>query len=87
MDFPNLITVGRLTKQKGQWYLLRVFKELKKDFSELKLLILGDGELRNYLVNLSEKLGLKTYLWNKDKISENFDVYFLGSQKILLSLL
>ncbi|MEM1578022.1 MAG: glycosyltransferase, partial [Candidatus Pacearchaeota archaeon] len=38
-------------------------------------------ELRNYLVNLSKKLGLKTYLWNKDKISENFDVYFLGSQK------
>jgi glycosyltransferase involved in cell wall biosynthesis len=76
-----LITVGRLTKQKGQWYLLRIFKELKKKFPELKLIILGNGELKKYLVNLSENLGLKTYVWNRDKLLENFDVYFLGFQK------
>ncbi|MEM2507578.1 MAG: glycosyltransferase, partial [Nitrososphaeria archaeon] len=76
-----LITVGRLTKQKGQWYLLRIFKELKKEFPELKLLILGEGELKEYLTGLSKDLGLKTYVWDKDQLSENFDVYFLGFQK------
>jgi len=78
---PVLITAGRLTKQKGQWYLLRVFKALKEDFPDLKLVILGEGELKEYLVDLSEELGLKTFVWDRSKLSENFDVYFLGFQK------
>jgi glycosyltransferase involved in cell wall biosynthesis len=76
-----LINVGRLTKQKGQWYLLRIFKELKKEFPELKLIILGEGELKNYLVKLSESLNLKTFVWDRDELSQTFDVYFLGFQK------
>ncbi len=80
-NYPVLITAGRLTKQKGQWYLLRIFKELKKEFPELKLLILGEGELKEYLTGLSKDLGLKTYVWDKDQVSESFDVYFLGFQK------
>ena len=80
-DSPVLIISGRLTKQKGQWYLLRIFKELKKYNPELKLVILGDGELKSYLVTLSEKLGLKTYVWDRNTISDSFDVYFLGFQK------
>jgi glycosyltransferase involved in cell wall biosynthesis len=78
---PVLITAGRLTKQKGQWYLLRVFKALKEKHKDLKLVILGEGELKDYLVKLSEGLGLKTYVWDRDKLSESFDVYFLGFQK------
>jgi len=47
----------------------------------LKLLLLGDGELKEYLVKLSEDLNLKTYVWDRDKLSSNFDVYFLGFKK------
>ncbi|MFZ8830964.1 MAG: glycosyltransferase [Thermodesulfobacteriaceae bacterium] len=78
---PVLITAGRLTKQKGQWYLLRIFKALKEKHKALKLVILGEGELKDYLVGLSEELGLKTYIWDRDKLSDSFDVYFLGFQK------
>jgi len=78
---PVLITTGRLTKQKGQWYLLRVFKALKEKHKDLKLVILGEGELKDYLVKLSQELRLKTYVWDEDKLSESFDVYFLGFQK------
>jgi glycosyltransferase involved in cell wall biosynthesis len=78
---PILITAGRLTKQKGQWYLIRVFKALKEKHKDLKLVILGEGELKDYLVKLSEELGLKTYVWDRDKLSEDFDAYFLGFQK------
>jgi len=81
LKFPYLINVGRLTKQKGQWYLLRIFKELKKLFPELRFLILGEGELLEYLVELSKGLGLKTYVWSKDVISENYDVYFMGPKR------
>jgi len=78
---PVLITAGRLTKQKGQWYLIRIFKALKEKHKYLKLVILGEGELKDYLVGLSEELGLKTYVWDRDELSESFDVYFLGFQK------
>jgi glycosyltransferase involved in cell wall biosynthesis len=78
---PVLITAGRLTKPKGQWYLLRIFKALKEKHKDLKLVILGEGELKEYLVKLSQELGLKTYVWDRDKLSESFDVYFLGFQK------
>uniref|UniRef100_A0A7V5XGC4 Glycosyltransferase n=1 Tax=Thermodesulfobacterium geofontis TaxID=1295609 RepID=A0A7V5XGC4_9BACT len=80
-ESPVVITVGRLTKPKGQWYLLRVFRQLKETHRDLKLVILGEGELKDYLVKLSEELGLKTFVWDRDKLSEDFDVYFLGFQK------
>jgi glycosyltransferase involved in cell wall biosynthesis len=79
--YPVLITAGRLTKPKGQWCLLRVFKALKEKHKDLKLVILGEGELKDYLVKLSEGLGLKTYVWDRDELLESFDVYFLGFQK------
>ena len=82
IDFnPYIITVGRLTESKGQWFLLKVFKEVKKMFPELKLLIFGDGELNSYLVNFSESIGLKTYLWNRDRLMLDYDVYFMGFSK------
>ena len=80
-DFPYLITVGRLTKPKGQWYLLRIFKHLKTRYKDLKLIILGEGELKNYLVELSQNLGLKTYVWDRDMLNKAYDVYFLGFQE------
>jgi len=79
--YPTLITAGRLTKQKGQWYLLRIFKALKERHKDLKLVILGEGELKDYLVELSENLGLKTCVWDRDRLSSDFDVYFLGFQR------
>ena len=79
--YPVLITVGRLTKPKGQWYLLRVFKALREKHKDLKHVILGEGELKDYLVKLSEELGLKTYVWDRDVLSDSFDVYFFGFQK------
>ncbi|MDW7972569.1 MAG: glycosyltransferase [Thermodesulfovibrio sp.] len=78
---PVIITIGRLTKPKGQWYLLRIFKELKKYFKDLKLVILGDGELKDYLFNLSLNLELKTYMWDRAKFRVDYDVFFLGFQK------
>ncbi len=80
-NYPYLVNIGRLTLQKGQWYLLRIFKELKRKQKELKLVLLGEGELKNYLIELSENLGLKTYVWDRDKLHEGYDVYFLGFQK------
>ena len=79
---PFLITVGRLTYPKGQWFLLRVFRQVKKRNKDLKLMIIGGGDLENYLVKLAEELGFKVYSsFIGDKLHENYDVYFMGFQK------
>jgi glycosyltransferase involved in cell wall biosynthesis len=77
---PTLITVGRLSEPKGQWHLLRIFQQTKKNIPNLKLLILGDGELRGKLIKLSHALSLKTYsAWDQAKLlDDSYDVYFFG---------
>ncbi|MDP2910243.1 MAG: glycosyltransferase, partial [bacterium] len=67
---PVIINIGRLTKQKGQEYLIRAFKEIRLGpTSTEKLVILGEGESEKNLKDLTKKLGLEN------------DVFFLGWQK------
>ena len=80
-EYPVIINVGRLVKSKGQWWLIRVFSKLKEKFSDLKLVILGDGDLKSYLISLAEDLGMKVYAWNRNILNDNYDIYFLGYQK------
>lgn len=78
----SVITIGRLTLQKGQWHLIRLFKEVKSNLKSAKLIILGDGELKEYLVILSRELGFKTFVWDEQTtLNSEYDVYFLGFQK------
>lgn len=64
---PIIITVGRLAKQKGQWHLIRAFSEVRER-KQCKLVIRGNGELREYLESLVSDLNLAN------------DVKFLGWQ-------
>lgn len=81
-DHPVLSITGRLTMQKGQWYLFRIFRELKKRNLDFKLMILGDGEMKEQIIQLSKNLGLKTYsVWSEEEFDDSFDVYFMGFQK------
>ena len=54
-----LVTAGSLTKQKGHWQLIRSFKESTKTVPDLKLFILGEGELRPYLEQMVKAMGLQ----------------------------
>ncbi len=51
-------TVGRLSKEKGHKYLIEAFAKLAKDYSNIRLLIVGDGDLRKDLETLSNSLGI-----------------------------
>lgn len=46
---PVIGTIGRLTAQKGQTYLLDAARLLKNDFPNLRVVVIGDGELRHDL--------------------------------------
>ncbi|MBZ9577547.1 glycosyltransferase [Patescibacteria group bacterium] len=68
-NHPVLINIGRLGEQKGQWHLIKAFKEIKREIGDLKLVILGEGKLKSYFKKLIQQLGLEN------------DVYILGWQK------
>lgn len=48
--------VGRLTPQKNQKYVLKVFSETLKSYANSRLLLVGDGPLKNDLMNEAKNL-------------------------------
>lgn len=64
-----VICVGRLTYPKGQWHLIRAFSKVKKQCPDVKLVLLGRGELEDKLHQIAEDLNL------------NGDIHFLGFQE------
>jgi glycosyltransferase involved in cell wall biosynthesis len=70
--FKNLLFVGRLDEAKGIKYLLEAFKIIYKRMPNIKLTIVGDGELKNSVLEfrnknfLENKIILKGIIKNKD---------------------
>jgi len=48
----TVITCGRLSRQKGQWHLIRAFKRVRENIKDVRLIILGKGPLENDLISL-----------------------------------
>lgn len=75
-----IITHCRLSRQKNLEALLTIFRELKNKI-EIKLVIIGDGELRENLILLCADLKLKSWAcWDNNQMDSNYDVYFIGQQ-------
>jgi L-malate glycosyltransferase len=55
---PLLGTVGVLVPDKGQASLIRILAELRKEFPQARLLLVGDGPDRHKLEQLAKKLGV-----------------------------
>ena len=57
-DAPLLVVIGRLTEQKGHRYLLEALPSLIAAWPKLRCLIVGEGELRDTLMELAARLGV-----------------------------
>ncbi|MDP2944062.1 MAG: glycosyltransferase, partial [bacterium] len=80
----SVVTVGRLFYQKAQWVLLKVFSDVLRLNPGVKLFIIGDGNLREKLLDYAAGLGLKVFsIFSRplEEINASYDVYFLGFQK------
>jgi glycosyltransferase involved in cell wall biosynthesis len=66
-DKPIIMNAGRLTRQKGQWHLIRAFGKVRQQMP-CRLAIIGHGNLEQYLKKLAAEMGLAD------------DVLFLGWQ-------
>lgn len=79
IEGPVLITHGRLARQKNLSALLDIFFNLKKIRTTSKLIIVGDGELRDQLVSHAGSFGFNVFAaWNNSQPSSAYDVYFTG---------
>jgi glycosyltransferase involved in cell wall biosynthesis len=79
-DKEVLITHCRLSVPKNLFSLIDIYLELRKR-RNVKLMILGDGELRNDLISYSVSKRLKTFsYWDECDFAHDFDVYFMGYQ-------
>lgn len=77
---PSLIFVGRLVKQKNPLEMLRWFATFIKQHP-CKLIIVGDGEMREEMIALCKKLELNMYsTWSEKPLNSMYNVYFLGFQ-------
>lgn len=59
LEKKNFVTMGRLSHQKGQWHLIRAFKQLVEEREDVRLYILGEGEHEKYLRILVSQLELE----------------------------
>ena len=57
-----LMTVGRLVEQKNQMFLIKMMEELTKKNKNVKLLLVGDGPLKELLQKTSKMLHLDEYI-------------------------
>ncbi len=72
---PIVGTVARLHRQKGLIYLLKAVKKIAQSYPEVKMLIIGDGPLREKLKRKTQRLGIEKW------------VSFLGERKDIPALL
>jgi glycosyltransferase involved in cell wall biosynthesis len=73
-----LITHGRLAEEKDQATLIQIMRdmEIRKHF---RLVIIGDGTLRDGLVAKAKRQGLNVYsVWDDSEIKPEHEVVFLG---------
>jgi glycosyltransferase involved in cell wall biosynthesis len=69
----RVVTVGRLVKQKDQKTLITSVAELRKSGKDVVLTIIGDGPLRSDLQQLSDRLGVSSYVEFSGRIQNPID--------------
>ena len=76
---PVIITSGRLHVSKAQDGLVRIMGMIKGK-SPARLMILGDGELKNHLLELAKEKGLTVCDWSNNPTYTDADIYLMGYQ-------
>lgn len=75
-DKINILFLGRIEERKGLIYLLKAYKILMKKFLNLRLIIGGDGPLRNDLENWVKVNKLKNVIFEGQISEEKVHLYY-----------
>ncbi|MFA5169598.1 MAG: glycosyltransferase family 4 protein [Candidatus Paceibacterota bacterium] len=72
----NILFLGRLEERKGLIYLLEAYKNLQEKYDNLRLIIVGDGPLREECEKYSKDNNLKEVYWEGSQSGEVIPQYF-----------
>lgn len=61
-SFMNILSIGRLVEKKGYFHQLRIYQSLVEAGFQFKAHILGEGPLKEKLIEARDSLGLKKYV-------------------------
>lgn len=75
-----VISVGRLHPQKNHQFLISIFSQIASKHIDAKLVIIGDGRLREGLLRQARATGLKVYSAWQDVFDDDYRIYFMGEQ-------
>ncbi|MCK4400870.1 glycosyltransferase family 4 protein, partial [bacterium] len=81
-----IAAIGRLHPQKGHEYLLRAARKIITRMKNLKILIVGDGPMRDSLESLSERLGIKENVVFTGKRNDIKDILYLSDISVISSI-
>lgn len=79
----TFLYVGALIKEKKVDFLIDAFVELEKKYSDIKLIIIGDGPLKGYVQDAIEREHEKNILYF-GRIYDGVDAYFAASDCFVL---
>ena len=84
----TIVSTSRLIARKGINYLIDTFIDLNKKVNNVKLIIVGDGDLKNDLKNRVKKNGIndKVEFWGKVEKKDIIKVYQKSDVFVLSSL-
>ncbi len=71
----SIVVIARLERQKRIDRMLKLFKKLSEDRSDLVLFILGDGDLKKELIQESKLLGIDSKVFILDYVPNTTSYY------------
>ena len=83
LNMFNILYVGRLSTEKNLKILFFAYKELQKDFHNIKLTIVGEGPEYKKLQKLAKKLSITNIEW-VSKVSQKDVVHYYKSADIFV---
>jgi len=72
----NILFVGRIEKRKGLIYLLRAYKILERKFKNIRLIVVGEGELKENAKAWVKDNNLKEVYFEGEKTGKELSSYF-----------
>jgi len=79
-----VVSVGRLSRIKGHRYLIRAMKTVSREFSYVRLFIIGDGEERDSLQQEISRLGLDDVVHLQGSLPNLEVMEWMGRAKVFV---
>ncbi len=73
---PVIGVIARLSEEKGHIYLIEAMKYVLQDIPGAKLLLIGEGRMKEKLVSLVKKLGIEQNVFFISEVSDTKEILF-----------